>query len=90
MEFTPASSFQPQPKPAGKIIGILVAIVVILVAIAIVLVLRQNGNFGQTTSKVTDAQKAQILKDLMAQTASAPVVTDAQKAQILESLNNGQ
>ena len=79
-------------RPAGKTIGLLVAMVVVLVIVAIILVLFKNGNLSRTivpgNGSVTDAQKAQMLKDLTQQAASAPVVTDAQKAQMLKSLQD--
>jgi len=79
-------------KP-GKLIGVLVAIFVILIIVAIVLVLAQNGASSKPATTtvnnptpLTDAQKAEVLNSLKAQTSATPAMTDASKAQVLDEL----
>ena len=82
--------YSPEPeRPAGKIVGIFVALIVVLAVLAIVYVLARNSapaasNVGGI--RLTDAEKAQILQDLQKQAASAPVLSDVEKAKILSDL----
>ena len=75
----------------------IVVIVLIILAILLAVWLRNVGtnvlsgvNQEQVGSDLTDAQKAELLKNLAAKPSDAKLLTEAQKAELLKNLNQNK